>query len=77
MKCQGYECEKKATLSVLAHGDKGWVAVYCDKCAGRTIRLRAPMIRRHRQNVTVRMITNLDKRIHAEARAKKRKKVKK
>lgn len=66
-------CENRAALSVQAFGRAGgaWTQqFYCTRCAGRIIRLRGKLIKRHNLNVVVRPITDRDR---VTVRARKRK----
>ena len=60
MKCQSL-CDEKATLYVHAWGERSWSGYHCDKHAGRLIKLRAKLIRRYKQNVTIRSISKMDR----------------
>lgn len=62
MKCQTPECPKRATLYLKAWGMRSWSGVHCSKHAGRVIRIRARLIKKYNQNVTVRPVTKLDKK---------------
>lgn len=67
------KCEEKATLSLqgFAPANVAWQRqFYCGGCAGRVIKLRAKLIKRHGINVVIRPITERDR---ATIRPRKRK----
>lgn len=68
--CQGHECVDRAVLRVVAFGGKSWSGFYCAKHAGRIIKLRTPLIKKYKQNVVIRLISDRDR---AALSARKRK----
>lgn len=64
----GGRCDERATLSIQAFGESGWAQkLYCDKHAGRVIRLRGKLVRKYALNVVVRPITDRDRKLRKAA----------
>lgn len=55
-------CESKATMFVRAYGGKSWSGYFCSKHVVVIVKVRMRMIRKYRQNVVVRPITEWDRK---------------
>lgn len=67
MRCQRKEgmpdaCSSKATLFVMARGGKHWDGYFCSKHATTIIKVRMRLIKKYKQNVVLRPITEWDRK---------------
>lgn len=56
------QCPEKATLYVKAYGGRSWDGYFCDKHGPAIIKVRMRLVKRHKQNVVVRPVTEWDKK---------------
>lgn len=58
----GVECGDKARLFVAAYGGKSWSGYYCEKHGPSIIKLRMRLIKKYKQSVVLRYITDWDRK---------------